>query len=193
MDKIILTQEEVKQLFTWKDNHKDLVRQNLAPFQAIEIRLPEIQLILKAIHKGNKLHLHLNLSGKPSGNADFIVQPPNCIKTKSTIASELIPDLLTLYCALMALIVYAEHPKKEASQQDERRKKGSAASKTRTRNITHLLQVCYPKTETSSHHASPTKPFTVRGHYRHYRNGKVIWIAEYRKGEGKRRNKTYKL
>ena len=42
-------------------------------------------------------------------------------------------------------------------------------------------------------HASPRGIFTVRGHYRHYKSGKVVWIAEYKKGTGKRKSKTYKV
>lgn len=43
------------------------------------------------------------------------------------------------------------------------------------------------------HHASPSCSFTVRGHFRHYRSGKTVWIAEYRKGTGKEQSKTYKI
>ncbi|MBR5436920.1 MAG: hypothetical protein IK120_08680, partial [Muribaculaceae bacterium] len=43
------------------------------------------------------------------------------------------------------------------------------------------------------HHASPRGIFNVRGHYRHYKNGNVIWINEYQKGTGKKKSKTYKL
>ena len=42
-------------------------------------------------------------------------------------------------------------------------------------------------------HASPKGTFTVRGHYRHYASGKVVWIAEYKKGTGKKKAKTYKI
>lgn len=35
--------------------------------------------------------------------------------------------------------------------------------------------------------------FTVRGHYRHYKSGKVVWVSEYKKGTGKMRRKTYKV
>lgn len=42
-------------------------------------------------------------------------------------------------------------------------------------------------------HASPSGIFTVRGHYRHYKSGKVVWVAEYKKGTGKQKGKTYKI
>lgn len=42
-------------------------------------------------------------------------------------------------------------------------------------------------------HASPKGEFSVRGHYRHYKSGKIVWINEYRKGEGKRNGKKYCL
>ena len=40
---------------------------------------------------------------------------------------------------------------------------------------------------------SPACSFTVRGHFRHYKSGKTVWIAEYRKGTGRSRGKTYKI
>ena len=43
-------------------------------------------------------------------------------------------------------------------------------------------------------HNSPQGQFGVRGHYRHYKNGKTIWIASYTKGTGKKQtSKNYKL
>ena len=42
-------------------------------------------------------------------------------------------------------------------------------------------------------HASPRGIFTVRGHYRHYKSGKVVWVSEYKKGTGKKKKKTYKM
>lgn len=45
----------------------------------------------------------------------------------------------------------------------------------------------------SGSHASPRGIFTVRGHYRHYKSGKVVWVAEYKKGTGKKKSKTYKV
>ena len=42
-------------------------------------------------------------------------------------------------------------------------------------------------------HRSPRGSY-VRGHYRHYKSGKVVWIEEYQKGTGKaEKGKTYKL
>ena len=40
-------------------------------------------------------------------------------------------------------------------------------------------------TITSHTHRSPEGVFSVRGHFRKYKSGKVIWIDEFLKGEGK--------
>ena len=37
----------------------------------------------------------------------------------------------------------------------------------------------------TSAHRSPEGIFSVRGHFRRYKDGKVIWIDEYLKGLGK--------
>ena len=46
----------------------------------------------------------------------------------------------------------------------------------------------------SSHERSPfTCAFGVRGHYRHYKDGRRIWVKEYVKGTGTKISKTYKI
>lgn len=40
-----------------------------------------------------------------------------------------------------------------------------------------------PARERAKTHKSPEMPFGVRGHYRHLRSGKVVWVKAYRKGE----------
>jgi hypothetical protein len=45
------------------------------------------------------------------------------------------------------------------------------------------------------HHSSPSYEFEVRGFYRHYKSGKVVWVDGFTKGKGKgpKKNKKYKL
>lgn len=40
---------------------------------------------------------------------------------------------------------------------------------------------------------TPKRPHTRRGHYRHYKNGKVVWVKPTRVKEGKNNQKFYKL
>lgn len=69
-------------------------------------------------------------------------------------------------------------------------------SKKRKRNgVTYILGRSgnEPKMMVKGAHSSPSGTFSVRGHYRHYKSGKVIWIAEFTKGSGKKKDKTYKV
>ncbi len=47
----------------------------------------------------------------------------------------------------------------------------------------------------TSKHNSPSYEFEVRGFYRHYKSGKVIWVDGFTKGKGKgkKQNKEYKF
>ena len=42
-------------------------------------------------------------------------------------------------------------------------------------------------------HRKLTESWTVRGHYRHYASGKVVYVKPYTKGTGKKTAKTYKF
>lgn len=192
MDKLILTTAELQSLMQWKDNHKDLVRSMPAPFKAIEIHV-ESGFIIKGIRESSSLKLYLKYNGKPAGVAEFLVEEDGLVfNGKNTISPhEMLQDVLTTYCSLMALITYGkpiEHERREILSSGP----SQSTTKRTIHSVTYLLR-SYKSGELQGHHASPRGVFGVRGHYRHYRNGRVIWIAAYKKGEGKQKSKTYKL
>lgn len=192
MDKLILTTAELQSLIQWKDSHKDLVRSMPAPFKAIEIHV-ESGFIIKGIRESDSLKLYLKYKGKPVGIAEFLVEEDGLVfNGKNTISPhEMLQDVLTTYCSLMALITYEkpiEHERRGISSSGP----SQSTTKRTIYSVTYLLR-SYKSGEPQGHHASPRGIFSVRGHYRHYRNGNVIWIAEYKKGEGKKKSKTYKL
>lgn len=103
-----------------------------------------------------------------------------------------------MYGSLMALMAYgaSEAP---AATEAEHEPKAHTGHKRSTRwnpvGTTYILRSSGKRLSVApkGHHASPSCSFTVRGHFRHYRSGKTVWIAEYRKGAGKEQSKTYKI
>lgn len=192
MDKLILTTAELQSLIQWKESNKDLVRSMPAPFKAIEIHV-ESGFIIKGIRESNSLKLYLKYNGKPAGVAEFLVEKDGLVfNGKNTISPhELLQYVLTTYCSLMALIAYGKPVARERSGNSSSISHQSTTRQT-IPSVTYLLR-SYKSREPQGHHASPRGVFGVRGHYRHYRNGNVVWIAEYKKGEGKKKSKTYKL
>lgn len=106
--------------------------------------------------------------------------------------------MFTVYGSLMALMVYGndgvEHHEYSTGKSNGKSNGKSSAARQRKAEATYILRRSNGRVgvRQQGSHASPNGVFTVRGHWRHYKSGKEVWIAEYRKGCGKKKNKTYK-
>ena len=70
------------------------------------------------------------------------------------------------------------------SEQDVCQKKSSGKKKQYKKSTDHVTYILIEeaKSHTRCHkgsHAKKSGRFSVRGHYRHYKSGKVIWIEEF--------------
>lgn len=205
MDKIELTVEDIEALLKWRDEHKDEVRSHPAPLKAVEIVIPHSGFRIKGIREGDTLRLHLSRHYEQFGNCTFVRRADGMwVSTKNRtkgVAQEDLQSALTVYCTLMALMAYGRLEPRQEPESDgkgkSRRPQKAAKRSTRkpVKRTTYILRqvngtlLAAPR----GSHASPSGIFTVRGHYRHYKSGKVVWIAEYRKGTGKKKSKTYKM
>lgn len=207
MDRVELTIDDVYNLIEWRDQHPAEVRSSPVPLKAVEIAIPHSGFRIKGIREDGTLRLHLSRNYEQFGNCTF-TQTANGMwaATKNRtrgVSSEDLQSALTVYCSLMALMVYGRmesgpDPDKEPSVKGNGLRPTnvtkSPTSKPVKRN-TYILHRANGALRVAPRgtHTSPSGIFTVRGHYRHYKSGKVIWISEYRKGEGKKKKKTYKI
>ena len=213
MDKAILTIKDIDALLAWRDEHQDFVRSMPSPLKGIEIICKDSGYTIKGIRKKDKLDLYLSLNGKSLGASHFKITWINGQKRLAAVgkagmnvSQEDLQTVITVYCSLMALMAYGKFD----GQNNDPSLRGSAHTdmairnpnpahsshgKSRKDSVVYLLRRGKngPFFTTSGHHASPSGIFSVRGHYRHYQDGRVIWIDEYKKGAGKRKDKTYKL
>lgn len=205
MDKTELTVENIEALLKWRDEHKDEVRSHPAPLKAVEIVIPHSGFRIKGIREGNTLRLHLSRNYEKFGNCTFVRRADGMwASTKDRtkgVSKEDLQSALTVYCSLMALMAYgrmelAPEPEPDVTEKPRRPQKSTKrATRKSVKRTTYILRqvngtlLAAPR----GSHASPGGIFSVRGHFRHYKNGKVIWISEYRKGEGKKKKKTYKM
>lgn len=204
MDKLILTREDVEALIAWREEHKAEVRSHPASLRALEIVAPEVGWTLKGIRDGDSLRLHANQDGRSLGYCQFTRLPNGfwaSTKNRMQTSQEHLQSLLSIYCVVMAVMAYGwqkpveddkpeEKPKRKTSQ------KAKKPTKPKTRkSITYILRRANGAVTVAPRgpRARPRGEFSVRGHYRHYRSGKVVWIAEYRKGTGKKKSKIYKM
>lgn len=204
MDKLILTREDVTALIAWRDEHKAEVRSHPASLRALEIIAPEVGWSLKGIRDGDNLRLHANQSGQSLGYCQFTRLPNgfwSATKNRMQTSQEHLQSLLSIYCVVMAVMAYGwQKPDEDEELEEKPERKPSKKAKKRAKPkmgkpITYIIRrangavTVAPK----GSRARPRGEFSVRGHYRHYRSGKVIWIAEYRKGTGKKKSKIYKM
>ena len=201
MDKIILHSQDVETLLEWRDNNADLVRRNAAPFKGIILEFPDTNINIKAYNDAGKIAFYLQVNGERAGKITGQQLPGGLFKEKKNttkLGKENTQSIITVYASLMAFIVYhepepaaaAEHKARPGKQ--NKRKSGAQRSK---KSITYIFNHSSngPRLQQRGKHASPAGAFSVRGHYRHYKNGKTVWIRPYNKGTGGKKDKTYRI
>ena len=200
MDKIILSSNDIETLLLWRDQNKELIRRNAAPFKGIILEFPETNITIKAYNDAGKIAFYLQVNGQKAGKITGRQLPGGLLQVKKNttkLSSDDVQSIITVYASLMALIVYhkpeAAAAAKEARQ--ERPKKAKNGQERRKNSITYLLKHSSsgPRIQQRGQHSSLAGVFTVRGHYRHYKDGRSVWIKPYKKGTGDQKNKIYKL
>lgn len=219
MDKIVIKSEDLDPLFEWRDKHLDLVLRCPCPLKGVEIHVEpngpeEPGFYMRCIReKPNRLRLYIGSEGSRSSGYFLLEHLPDgkWLRLKDTLkedSSKFKPSkkefgdsLVAVYGTLMALMVYAsdfELPALEgdiAPPERKPKKKQITGKKKPSSGTVYILRRKRSSISIVRHgsHASPNGIFTVRGHWRRYKNGNVIWISEYKKGTGNRKKKTYKL
>lgn len=210
MDKVIFKIKDVDALLAWRDNHPDLVRSLPMPLKALEFIFPESGWSFKAIREKEFITFHPALHGKPVGKMKLRVCPGGklaMVKRDNILKGEDVETIITVYCSTMALMVYGDGsrvvettPPLVVSQKPTEARESVPSSKKGkdTRNsVTYILRATRDGVAAipQGSHASPSREFSVRGHFRHYKSGKVVWVDEYRKGtdQKKKKSKRYHL
>jgi hypothetical protein len=168
--------------------------------KAVEVVIPENGVRFKGIRDGESLRIHLSQKGVQLGNCDFARRIDGMWEEKRNrmkVGREDVQSCLTVYCSLMALMAYGrpiinQEPETKETQPHKAGNRRHSQNKTNTTYIIRSLNGVLTALPRGSH-ASPKGVFSVRGHYRHYKNGKTVWIAQYQKGTGRKKPKTYKI
>lgn len=190
-------------LLKWRDEHKDLVRKMPAPFKIIEMQFPQTKINVKGFRNEDKLKLQVSRKGLPLGYVEFTILPTGiviCKGNKSKLRDDEAQDCLTVYCSLMALIAYAR-PEERSVTEETLTSKPTAVNVNKSKPLKKGMSVTYllsKATEVRRQAAkrerrSPKYAYSVRGHFRHYKSGKVIWVEQHIRGDKEKKSKTYKL
>lgn len=204
MDKIVVTAADIEKLLAWRDEHNDPVRSMPVPLREVEIQIVESGISIKCFRSDKKLKLYIDSPARKFGHVVFAPLGNGLWKKKvSTLPADCNPaeteqGALTVYGSLMALMTYGAVGVRGANVTTTSKasvKRKSSKKPPHTTGTTYIIHSAGKQLTVAprGHHASPACSFTVRGHFRHYKSGKTVWIAEYRKGAGRNRGKTYKI
>ena len=202
MDKVIISTADVYKLLEWRNAHKDLVRKAVCPFRAIELIFPDTKVSVKGFRYDDELKLQVSRRNKSCGSIWFQILPSGMVLIKtnrSSLSDEEVQDCLTVYMSLMAMVVYASA--NEDSEENITTDKNAVKTQTNKHqksgvSITYLISKAKRLAQESKEKRErkhPTKAYSVRGHFRHYKSGKVVWIEQHTRCDGKKKSKVYKL
>ena len=217
MDKIYISQDGENKLFRWRDEHKNLVRNYKASTKKVKyILLYETNnpIIITVIDSGEaRVDFTITRQGKRLDSFRYdrykmtvnekwyaLKEPKSIEEVKSAGRQEAI----SIHASTQALLNHRQRIEVDKTQEfretvtriveriedKERRQKKD--------NIIRISDIIYTPVEASTRgfrsYTKPTREISVRGHYRHYRSGKTIWIEEYKKNAGKdKKPKKYNM
>lgn len=202
MDKIKLSTEDIEFILKWRDEHKDLVRFGASPLKAVKIVCYETGYTITAVRNGRELSFGINQNGRSLGKLVFDTSAGGMyVMTKNTtkLSDEDRQSVITVYASTMAILVFGRttirSEENDARELRPPKKNKKRPQKSKRSGYTYILsrRGKEPTLMAKGTHRSPSTEFSVRGHFRHYKSGKVIWIEEFVKGSGKRSDKTYKI
>ena len=184
-------------LLKWRDENINLVRRSDTPFKGIILEFPDSKIHIKAINDAGRITFYVAINGQKIGKLSGRRLPGGYYdinKNTTKLKNDDIQSILTVYSSLMALIIH-QGPRPAAAPKHQPHQAGKTKKQNSTKGITYLFRSRKgtPILTAPGHHNSPSGSFNVRGHYRHYKSGRVVWIPPYKKGSGKEQNKTYKL
>lgn len=223
LDRIIVkSNDRMQRILDWYFDNRDWLDREpfCAPMESGVVELCEEKIAFTFTSKGSLVEIVIYVTTKPNlpPIVAFDYDPATKeIKNRrvapegsqTTIDLELINILLlsdnmcrkeaVKYHVLMLFMTFFQE-KVEVKKVVESRP--VTKKKRKTHHILPLIHKIYTVPEVDADflpkkkrgYTKPDFEFTVRGHYRHYKNGKVVWICAFTKGKGrdKRGGKIYK-
>lgn len=205
MVKIPLTAEQVEKLLAWRDQHKELVRALVIPFPECSI-ISENGMKICAEWAGTGTFYSFTVTDtnghKVLGRFVYASKTGRVRQGLPRLSDDDINSTITIWATVSAYIVNFQPELVEAEQKEPKgngasvhKAIGKAANKASDR-VVYLKPIVFAH-EGESHVKRKYTPcenaFSVRGHYRHYKSGKVVYIQPYEKGAGKEKDKRNKV
>lgn len=205
MDKIVLTIKDTEFLLNWRDKNKDLVRRYPPVLPECKIDCTESGYVIKGFRRESKIRLYVSQQGVSLGMMEYRIRPDgllDLVKDRTDLEAEDKQSVLTVYASAMAFMAYCKEtmPNSMPAPEEEivtvpHRYPGARKKRRNSSSTVYLIKSSGGKRHfaASGYRRSPSGQFTVRGHFRRYKSGKVIWVDAFIKGTGKGKDKIYKI
>lgn len=217
MDKVSVSDKDFEKILEWLNKH-DKVCLNVDEIPLKAFKLVCDRYVAKFIQDGTVLNISLRFENKPILTSKAFLTPfdisnkclsspwianvePSSLVNKNRLdeLKQLAQSIAKQYIAVMTFMAYGKDDHKaeyeisaQTTPQPSFQNRNKGKRKHKSNGITYVFQKRQGVGE-GGHHASPKGEFSVRGHHRHYKCGKVIWIAQFKKGSGKHKDKHYKF
>lgn len=202
MIKIPLSISQIESILKWRDSNKDLVRSYNIPFDEVEIisengikvRVSRNQ-IMKSVYR---FVVSDTMNNIVKGRFDYAVYTGLVTHNYPRLSGEDTQSAITIWASTMAYILNFEQQVLPAPDNGNRKskKKRQGKSKSSNNRTIYLNPIKFIK-EKEEHqlrsYTPPSHSFYVRGHYRHMKSGKVVYVHPYEKNTGKEKDKRNKV
>lgn len=111
----------------------------------------------------------------------------------SVMMTSYILSALVSINTLSKIKILKEPQRKYVTVNQKKKSKNNKSKKTKIVNTYYVSNADFKDNETKRLYQRSMKSWTVKGHFRTYKNGKTIWISPYTKGTGKKTPKNYEL
>jgi len=216
LDRIILTEEDIKKLLSWRDENRELVRNFKPVLTEGVIEISDYKQYFKV--EGSVIHHKVFIN-----SLEILRFSYNHITWKVTEVrdntkslnieldknDDVIADFNTIFMSMMSYMVNyqnnIEYINRETVTEIENKKpkknRKSSGNKNRVVKITKTIYRINGLPDKNNSAETPkiftrhTESWKVRGHFRKLKSGKKIWIREHTKGNQQKETdpKTYKL
>lgn len=206
MVKIPLSVEQINALLRWRDEHKDLVRFCVVPFPSCEIMSENGVKIRTQQNKDFPSVYSFTVSNtilhEINGRFDYMTMTGRVVHGAPQLSHEDTQTAINMWAVLMAYIVNFEPEivqiDDEQSEPDSKKPRSTSPRKQKRpeNSVLYLNPVRFigeSKNASQRKYTPPACAFSVRGHYRHLKSGKVVYVHPYEKNTEKEKDKRNKI
>jgi len=195
MDRIILDIEQVNKLLSWRDKHKELVRQYKTIITEGEIYIIDNKRSM--FFKVDDNYIDVDIPQSFKAKLEWVTEQQGYKILSSSIEDkQAVTDAMALYFAVTAYIYYFKPEIKTRQYSYRESIKQTKNSKQNYIKTVTVKGIIYTIGKININRKPPQRyidAWNVRGHARHLYSGKVVYVKPYQKGKGTVTAKTYKI